>query len=302
MSAIEYSLMRMSRPAMATRFEIDLPSGTPDSLAAAEAALDLIATIEEQISVYREHSIINQLNTRAFRETITIPSDLTDLLMLCARLTNDTLGAFDVGTGRLIKAWGFYHRAGRVPSPQEHAEAMQASGIRHVILHQNTVRFRRSLELNLGSIGKGYALDRAGDLLRTQWGVRSALLHAGGSSVLAIGAPPGESGWPVAIRHPQVNRTIATVRLRDEALATSAATYQCFEYNGKKYGHVLDPRSGWPASGVASASAVSATAAEADAWATAYFVLGMMPAGSGLILHESGRREAVNLDFIDESA
>src|SRR5207237_73189 len=133
------------------------------------------------------------------------------------------------------------------------------------------------LEVNLGSIGKGYALDRATERLRTEWGVGHALLHGGHSSIYALGSEPGRPrGWSVAIRHPwDPERRLATVWLRDRALGTSAATYQHLEYNGRKLGHILDPRTGWPAEELALASVVAPTAAEADALATAFYVLGV---------------------------
>src|SRR5207248_7931031 len=140
-----------------------------------------------------------------------------------------------------------------------------------------SVKYRvRGLELNFGAVGKGYALDRAGELLRSKWGVTSALLHGGGSSILAIGHPPGgPRGWPVNLTHPwEEGRSLGTVYLRDRGLGTSAATFQHFEYNGRKLGHLLDPRTGWPARGTAAASVTAPTAAEADALSTAAFVLG----------------------------
>jgi thiamine biosynthesis lipoprotein len=140
-----------------------------------------------------------------------------------------------------------------------------------------TVRFGRDgMEINLGSIGKGYALDRAAGLLAGTWNIRAALLHGGHSSVYAMGSEPGSRrGWAVGIRHPwEPQRRLAVVRLRDRALGTSAATFQHLEHEGRKLGHILDPRTGWPAEGVASVSVIAPTAAEADALATAFFVLG----------------------------
>ena len=114
------------------------------------------------------------------------------------------------------------------------------------------------------------------ELLRDEWGVSRMLLHGGTSSVYARGSPPeDERGWQVAIRHPwDRQRRLARVWLRDRALGTSAATYQHLEYDGQKLGHVLDPRTGWPASGIASASVLAASAAEADALSTAFYVGG----------------------------
>lgn len=279
-SAEDVALVRYSRRAMAATFEVLLPLGIPSALEAAEAALDEIDRLESQLTVYRANSEVSRLNQRAVHAPVTVEARLFELLDQCARLTAETGGAFDVSVGALIKAWGFYRRQGRIPAADERAEVMTRVGMQHVTLDPptRTVRFLKAgLEINLGSIGKGYALDRAADLLRNERRITSGLLHGGKSSVLALGTQPGERrGWPISIRHPwKPKHRLAQVWLRDQALATSAATYQHLEYNGRKLGHLLDPRSGWPAEGMASASVIAPTAAEADALATAFFILGV---------------------------
>jgi thiamine biosynthesis lipoprotein len=276
----EIALLRVGRRAMATDFEVLLPYGTPNALAIAEAALDEVDRLEDQLTVFRDHSEVSRLNRLAPEAPVPVEERLFDLLAFAARLSEATDGAYDITTGALTKAWGFYRRAGRVPSGEELTKALQCIGMRHVALdpEQRTVRYLRAgLEINLGSIGKGYGLDRAAELLRSRWRLRSALLHGGHSSVYAIGSEPGDRrGWAVGIRHPwDPERRLALVRLRNCGLGTSAATFQHLEYNGRKLGHILDPRTGWPAEGLASASVVAATAAEADALATAFFSLGV---------------------------
>jgi FAD:protein FMN transferase len=274
----EITLLRFSRRAMATTFEILLPFGTDSATTAAEAALDEIDRLEDQLSVYRESSEVSQLNQRAASAPVRVEQELLGLLARCARLTKETEGALDISTGALIKAWGFFRRQGRVPSNEERAGVLQRIGMNHVILNpeEQSVRFLQSgIELNFGSIGKGYALDRAAIVLR-HLGIRNALLHGGHSSVYAVGSGPESKGWPVGIRHPwNPERRLAIARLRDRALGTSAATFQHLEYEGRKLGHILDPRSGWPAEAMASASVMAPTAAEADALATAFFILGV---------------------------
>jgi thiamine biosynthesis lipoprotein len=274
-----FALVRVSRRAMATRFEVAIPAGAPHAVPAAEDALDLIDRLEDQLTVFRDHSEVCRLNATAAAGPVVVEERLFELLNTCAAWTHETDGAFDVATGVLIKAWGFYKRQGRVPTPKERADAVARTGTRHVILDAaaRSVKYRvAGLELNFGAVGKGYALDRAAELLREKWGVASALLHGGGSSILALGRPPGEPrGWPINLTHPwEEGRSLGTVYLRDRGLGTSAATFQHFEYNGRKLGHLLDPRVGWPAEGTASASATAPTAAEADAMSTALFVLG----------------------------
>jgi thiamine biosynthesis lipoprotein len=267
---------------MATLFEVLLPFGSPNAQPAAESALDLIDELEDQLSVFRDHSEVSRLNATASERPVEVKPQLFDLLEFGAHLTRQTNGAFDIATGALTKAWGFYKREGRVPTPAERAQAMSRTGIRFIVLDrdQRTVRYLRpGLEINLGGIGKGYALDRAADFLHRDWQISSALFHGGLSSVRTIGTPPGQDrGWPVVIKHPwDLERRLGTVYLNGLALGISASTFQHFEYNGRRLGHLLDPRTGWPAEGVEQVAVVAKSAAEADALSTAFFVLGVEP-------------------------
>jgi thiamine biosynthesis lipoprotein len=278
----EYALLHYARRAMATVFEMLVPWGTPNADAAAAEALDRIDRLEAQLTVFRDSSEVSRLNRLAPFAPVPVETGLFELLALAARITEDTAGAFDITAGPLIKAWGFFRRQGRVPNDDELAAAMERVGMRHVALdpERRAVRYlRRGVEINLGSIGKGYALDRVGGLLRDEWKIGSGLLNGGTSSILALGTPPEDAqGWAVGLKHPwQTDRRLAVVRLRDRAMATSGATYQHFEYNSRKLGHLLDPRTGRPAEGIALATALAPTAATADALATAFYVLGVEP-------------------------
>ena len=306
----DVTVLRASRRAMATLFEVLLPFGIPFAQPAAEAALDLIDELEDQLTVFRDHSEVSRLNATAADRPIEVEARLFDLIEFSAHLTRQTQGAFDIATGALTKAWGFYKRQGRVPTPAERSEAMSRTGTRFIALdrERRTVRYLRpGLEINLGGIGKGFALDRAAALLQSEWGVDSGLLHGGSSSVRAISTPPGQDrGWPVAVKHPwDPDRRLGTVYLDDTALGTSAATFQHFEYNGRKLGHLLDPRTGWPAEGVEQVSVVAQNAAEADALSTAFFVLGVEPTASfcrthpdvGVVLLASGEDRPVTFNL-----
>jgi FAD:protein FMN transferase len=277
---IDVAVLRASRRAMATVFEVLLPFGIPSAQPAAEAALDLIDELEDQLTVYRDHSEVSRLNAIAADRPVEAEPNLFELIEFAAHITRQTSGAFDIATGALIKAWGFYQRQGRVPTPAERAAAMSRTGTRFLALDRDrrTIRYlRKGLEINFGGIGKGYALDRAAKLLAREWEPSSALLHGGSSSVRAIGTPPGQPrGWPIAVKHPwDPDCRLGTVYLDHAGLGTSAATFQHFEYNGRKLGHLLDPRTGWPADGIQQVSVVAPTAAEADALSTAFFVLGV---------------------------
>jgi thiamine biosynthesis lipoprotein len=285
-----FALLRFTRRAMATEFEVALPFGSPQAFPAAEAALAKIDHLEAQLTVYRDNSEVSRLNRTAFHAPVPVEDGLFGLLQLATRISAEAEGAFDISSGALVKAWGFYRGPRRVPSEEEIAAALARTGMRQIVLDPEckTVRYLRpGLEINLGSIGKGYALDRAAAVLRDEANLSCGLLHGGHSSVYAIGTEPGdERGWAVGISDPwDLGRRMAVVRLRDRALGTSAATFRHLEHNGKKLGHVLDPRSGWPAEGVALASAIAPSAAEADALATAFYVLGAEKAADFCAAH-----------------
>ncbi len=274
----EVALLRLSRRAMATTFEFLVPFGVPESLTLGEAVLDRIDELEAQLTVYRDTSEVSGLNRLAPYQAVPVEAGLFGLLEQAARLTLETDEAFDITAGALIKAWGFYRGPRRVPSEEERSRALQRVGMSHVILdpaHQ-TVRYQRpGLEINLGAIGKGYALDQVAALVDREWGTPAYLVHGGRSSVFARGTPGPARGWEVTVCHPwDPERRLATLWLRDRAMGTSAATFQYLEHQGKKLGHVLDPRTGWPAEGMASVTVLAPTAAEADALSTAFFILG----------------------------
>ncbi len=154
-----------------------------------------------------------------------------------------------------------------------------------------TVAFdREGIRINLGSIGKGYAIDRAVDLIRGHWWPTSALVHGGQSSLFALGSPPGQLGgrWEIAVRNPfDATEPLGTLRLRNRGLGTSGAAFQQFVVDGRIYGHIIDPRSGEPASGPASVTVLAPTAALADALSTAFYLLG--PDGDGCLRGPTSR-------------
>jgi thiamine biosynthesis lipoprotein len=267
--------VRVYRHAMACRFEVTLGGEDAACIEAARQALDRVDAIEERLSIFRETSTLAMINRSAAHVPVAVDDDLLALLRLCRRLHRDTGGAFDVTATPLSKCWGFLRRQGRLPDAAEITAARACVGMDLVAIDDDrrTVAFTRNgVALNLGAIGKGWALDRLVDGLRRD-GVAHALLSAGHSSVLAIGSRG--KGWPIALTSPRLTRPIARVHLRDGALGTSGAGEQFFEIDGHRFGHVIDPRTGWPATGVLSASVITADAANADALSTAFLVGGI---------------------------
>ncbi len=272
-------LVRASRPAMACDFEIVFPASLRSKTMIAHHALNEVGRLEGRLTVFREDSEVAVVNRQALFHDVPIEADLFELLSLGAELHRQTGGAFDFTAGALARCWGFHQRQGRFPSGREIEDARRRVGVEHVFLNPSnrSVRFTRAVEINLGAIGKGFALDRAGAVLRTG-GLSDALLHAGHSSVLALGSNPtgglSEEGWRVGVRDPlRRDRDMAVFRLVDRALSTSGIGEQSFVHNGRRFGHILDARSGWPAQGRLSATAITERAAEADALSTAFFVM-----------------------------
>ena len=265
--------LTVARRAMNCDFFATFPAGVRDAVDAGCAALDDIERLESKLTVYDDSSDVSRWNAGL---SDTFDAELYGLLRMSAAISADVNGAFDAASGQLVKAWGFYRPPKRVPSDAMRLRALDASGTAHLAFDDDRRaihRTRPGIEWNLGSIGKGFAIDRAVQGMRQEYAVPAALLQGGQSSLRAIGAPSDDyRGWPVDIGDPPVAR----VWLRDQALGTSGAANQFFEHEGRRYGHVLDPRTGWPAAqGILSASAIAPSAAVADALSTAFFVLGV---------------------------
>lgn len=261
----------VARNAMATRFEFVLHGTNAVALrAAAEEALDEVERLENLLSLYRPHTDIARVNAGAAQGPIRVAPEVFHLLQRAFALSHATDGAFDITAAPLIRAWGFVGGTGARPTTEELAAARSAVGPAGVVFDEArfTVRFQRpGVQLDLGGIGKGYALDRAAELLR-EAGVTSALLHGGTSTVVGIGVPPDGEGWRIALPNGE------TVSLRDESLSVSATWGKSFRDGGTTYGHVIDPRTGEPVTGERMAAVVVPSATDSDALSTALLVLG----------------------------
>ncbi len=272
--------VRLALDAMATRFELVLRGDDAVRLrAAGEEALAEIRRLEAQLSFYRPESEVSRINARAARAPVRVEPRLFRLLECAARLHALTEGAFDPTVGPLMRAWGFTGGGGRVPGADALAEARRRTGMRHVRLDPaaRTVAFERpGMSLDLGGIGKGYAIDEAVLVLK-EAGVAHALVHGGTSTAYAFGRPREAEAWKVGIPAPgdaPDRALLAVAPLRDEALSVSAVWGKTFEAGGQAFGHVLDPRSGRPVEGALLAAVTTSSATDADALSTALLVLG----------------------------
>lgn len=269
--------LHISRAIMACRFEITIPVWESSGVRTANQALDEAERLEQQLTIFKETSEVSFINRNAAANTVKVSPALFQFLLLCRSLYRETEGAFDITSAPLSRCWGFFKRQGYLPDSHEIETAKSLVGSDKLLLDEpsGTIRFaRKGTEINLGSIGKGYALDCLKSKMRSC--VKTALLSAGSSSFYATGKGEiGHDGWSVGIRHPvHKNRRLAVVKLRDCAMATSGDEEQFFEYGGKRYGHIIDPRTGYPAQSVTSVTVIAQSAASADALATAFYVGG----------------------------
>lgn len=265
--------------AMGTDFDVLMnPDGPADQVAAASDALDEVSLLEQKLSVYRADSDLSRVNQQAAFGPVPVDEELFSLLHRGKLIGEKTSHAFDPVCGSLIQLWRLCRHEGRLPSESELSTAREKSGMSHVRFDptQQEIAFDTpGVAFDLGAIGKGYAVDQAGKWLNDH-GVEHWLVHGGKSSVLARGTHAGHDGWPIGLRNPMFpDRPYLTLLLKDTAISTSGTAVQWFRVGDQRYGHILDPRSGWPVDTMLSVSVIAPDAALADALSTAFFVLGV---------------------------
>jgi thiamine biosynthesis lipoprotein len=265
---------------MATTFEVTLWGDNQTNLLSwGELALDEILRLEQQLSLYREESDISEINRRAFQEPVTLDPRLFHLLKRAQAIHALSKGAFDITITPLLRAWGFVGGSGYKPQPEEIEAARKRCGMQFLVLDESdySVRFlREGMMLDLGAIGKGYAIERAVEMLQ-EFGVRGGLIHGGTSTVHAMGTQPDGAPWNVAVQNPAPNRAeahLAAVSLADSSLSVSAVHGKYFTEGDQRYGHVIAPFSGEPVKSALLAAVVSPNAADSDALSTALLAAG----------------------------
>ena len=282
----EQALQRFESAADAMGSEFRIACYAPETALAANAvtaAFDEARRIDAFLSNYKPDSELSRINREAGGRAVAISPEMTDLLAACLRYHRISEGAFDITVGALVETWGFFRGNGKMPGRPALWLARRKVGSQHVQLDRanRTVKFLRSgLRLDPGGIGKGYAVDRAVAVLR-EYGIERALVSAGASSIYALGSPPGNArGWTVSIRDPSGSSdSVGKVLLKDRSLSSSGSDEKFFEVGGKRYAHILDPRSGRPAEGMRSVSVITPKTIDSEAWATTIFVNGADWAG-----------------------
>lgn len=259
---------RFSHEAMATTFEILIVHEEERyARQAATGAFDEVDRLERELSRFVENSDIARINNLPAGEPLLLGLDTFECLKISSRVYAETDGAFDITIGSLLHCWRKDDGTPRTPSAEELDLARRRTGTNLLQLDEaeHTVELSASpVHVDLGGVGKGFAVDRVAELLR-EWSIETALISGGYSSVLALEAPPGAEGWPLTLSHPaDRSQILARPHLRAAALSGSGV---------QKGGHIISPRTGRPISGKLAAWSGAPDAATADALSTAFMIM-----------------------------
>jgi thiamine biosynthesis lipoprotein len=233
---------------MGTVFEIEAYGGDANRTAAAvEEAFQSIRRADAILSDYRDDSELSRLNRDGAQGFVALSPDLYGVLRTSVEYSRMTDAAFDVTVGPLVDTWRRASKQDRWPADSELSRVRSLVGFGRLQFDaaRPAARFEQpGMRVDFGGIGKGWGIDRATEVLRRN-GIERALISAGTSSVYAMGAPPGEPAWKIAVRHPlREDAVLAVVSLRDESLSTSASYEQDDEIAGRPFSHILDPHTG----------------------------------------------------------
>ena len=221
--------------------------------------------LEEILSNFDPDSSVSRLNQRAGKGKTNVPTELYEVLQMAQRFSAETSGDFDVTVGPLVELWGETSSRGQLPDRGSLARALGVVGYEKLKLYgsQDAELLLSGMSIDLGGIGKGYAVDRIARRFKAA-GVSSALINFGGSSIFALGAPPAKQSWAIGIQ--DTNSPLrGVIHLRDMALSTSGSMGKFWTIAGKKYGHLIDPKNGMPVSESRMATAIASNAALAEA-------------------------------------
>ncbi len=275
------------RYVMGTVFEVvvyGLP--TDRASAAIDKALDEAVRLDHVMSNYKDDSDLSRMNRTAYFQTTEIPLDLYRVIQESLPYSRLSNGRFDISVGPLVDLWKAAIRGGPMPTAEEEARARDCVGYQKIeLIPPNRIEFHSNcMRLDLGSIGKGYAVDRMAEILRAQ-GVRSAYINAGGSTMYGIGTPPGRKGWAVHLRDPSSSLN-PEVMLMDNSVSTSEQTADS-ALGGESPGHIVLPTSGKPLKTKYAVNVVARLATESDALSTTLLLVGP---GNGAVMIK-GRKD-----------
>ncbi len=281
-SSSDVKLLKQTRLIMGTFAEVSVYSHDEKTAGRAiEEALDEMERMDRIMSNYKDDSELSQLNKKAVKSPVPCQGELLGVIEQSQYYSELSSGAFDVTIAPIVALWGFFNEKEHLPSNKEIERLLPAISYKNVVINKSndpqkpsTVFFKNAkTQIDLGAIGKGYAVDKALEIIK-KYDINNACINLGGN-IYVLGAPNGKNAWKIGIQHPRdKNEILGYLELKDEATATSGDYERFFEINGKRYSHIIDPRTGRPVSGTIAVTIIAPTGTEVDALSTTVFVLG----------------------------
>ena len=309
----DIKLLKQTRMIMGTFAEVSVYSNDEKTAGKAiEEALDEMERMDRIISNYKNDSVLSQLNKKAVKSPVPCHKELLDVIVQSQYYSELSSGAFDVTISPIVALWGFFHEKGHIPPNKEIERLLPAVSYKNVLINKSddpkkpsTVFFNNTqTQIDLGAIGKGYAVDKALETIKKS-GINNACINLGGN-IYVLGTPTNKNAWKIGIQHPRdKNEILGYLELEDEATATSGDYERFFKFNGKRYSHIIDPRTGRPVNGTIAVTIVAPTGTEVDALSTSVFVLGhekglelvkKIPNASAMIAYE-GKDGKIMIDM-----
>jgi len=235
-----------------------------------------IERIENLISEWRPHTHISQVNQYAGIRPVKVDREVFELTRRAIRYSRLSNGAFDISIAALDHVWVFDGSMDTLPSPTAIEKSIQHVGYHHIVLdslHSTIFLEKKGMKIGFGSIGKGYAADKGRELLQSL-GVRGGIVNASGD-LSAWGTQPDKQPWKVGVSNPfKAHKIRKVLRIKDGAVATSGNNEKFAEIDGKRYSHIINPKTGWPSTGLASVTVWGPSAEFANFLSTSIMVLG----------------------------
>ena len=285
----ELTLFKKAALSMGTVFEVS--AYVANKYEAEEAFNDVfkeVNRLDYLMSNYKEESELSEINKNAASGPTTCDNELAYVIEQSLQYSDITDGAFDITIGPLMKKWGFFKEQGRVPNKEELKSVLESVSFKNIVIGEEvkkslfrdpsilkTISFKHSgTQIDLGGIGKGYAVDMAIRVLKGN-GINSALINFAGN-IYAYGTPPGKDSWVIGLQHPRKSEgLLGSFEIRDKAVSTSGDYEKFFTIDGERYSHIIDPGTGSPVKGIVCVTIVTDNATRADALSTGVFVLGL---------------------------
>jgi thiamine biosynthesis lipoprotein ApbE len=313
----ELTLFKKAILSMGTVFEISAYASDKDRVEKAfNDVLKEVNRLDLLMSNYKKESELSKVNKNAASEPVYCDNELAYIIEQSLQYSDITDGAFDITIGPLMKKWGFFKRQGKVqdkPNKEDIESVLESVSYKNIIIEEKikkslfrdptivkTISFRNpGTQIDLGGIGKGYAVDMATRILKGNR-IRAALINFAGN-IYAYGTPPGKESWVIGLQHPRKSEGLLnSFEIKDKAVSTSGDYEKFFIIDGKRYSHIIDPRTGNPVKDIVSVTIIADTATRADALSTGVFVLGLdkgmelietLPDVEGVIIYEDNNSD-----------